>query len=135
MNRLLPVLILVLALPAHAEIFKWVDERGRTHFGEAPPEKYRKSAAPVATQPVNTIDGRILGKPSGRAAATSGPGETPAPVAPPALSDQERCASEHARFSASQSCFARYRNANGSLRAEASNNCENIPQPTCELQR
>jgi hypothetical protein len=52
-----------------------------------------------------------------------------------ALSEQERCAREHERFSASQPCFARYRNANGSLRAEASSNCENVAQPTCDLQR
>lgn len=29
---------LALALPAAAQVYKWVDEKGRTHYGEKPPE-------------------------------------------------------------------------------------------------
>lgn len=138
MKRFLPALLLLLALPAHAEIYKWVDEHGRTHFGEAPPEKYRKAAAPVATPPVNTIEGNVLGK--RRDGESTASAESPSTAAAPAptpvpLSDAARCAQEHERFSASQACFARYRNANGSLRAEASSNCESVAQPTCDPQR
>ena len=135
MRRILPALLLLLALPAQAEIYKWVDERGRTHFGEAPPERYRKSATAVSPSPLNTIDGQALGKPTARQPAAAGaPAEAPAPPSIPE-SDAARCAREHARFSESQACFARFRNANGSLRAEASTQCEAIPQPTCDPQR
>ena len=135
MTRILPALLLLLALPAHAEIYKWVDDRGRTHFGEAPPEKYRKSAAPVATPPVNTIEGKVLGKGRDREAGESGSASAATPPPEPRLSEAEQCARAHERFSASQACFARYRNANGSLKADAADKCEAIAQPTCDLQR
>ena len=37
------------ALAAHAQVFKWVDEKGRTHYGERPPEGVKSSevAKPV----------------------------------------------------------------------------------------
>jgi hypothetical protein len=37
-------LLLVIAFPAQAEIYKWVDEKGKTHFGDRVPEKYQKKA-------------------------------------------------------------------------------------------
>jgi hypothetical protein len=40
-------LLIVLACPAQAEIFKWVDENGKTHFGDRVPEKYQQKAANV----------------------------------------------------------------------------------------
>lgn len=135
MKRFLPALLLLLALPAHAEIYKWVDERGRTHFGEAPPEKYRKSATPVAPSPLNTIEGKVLGKRPDRELAPAGDTSTPAAPVVPQPSEAERCAAEHARYSASQACFARFRNANGSLKAEAAAHCANVPEPACELPR
>lgn len=40
---------LALALPAAAQVYKWVDEKGRTHYGEKPPEgvKAVEMGAPV----------------------------------------------------------------------------------------
>lgn len=142
MRHMLTALLLLLALPAQAEIYKWVDDQGRPHFGEAPPEKYRKSATVVSTPPVNTIEGKVLGKRSDReSAAPAAPAASPAAgtataaPATPAPSEAELCALEHERYSASQACFARFRNANGSLKADAAGQCENAPQPTCELKR
>jgi hypothetical protein len=50
-----PLLILAilaaLALPATAQVFKWVDEKGRTHYGEKPPEGVKATevgAAPAS---------------------------------------------------------------------------------------
>ena len=31
-------ILAALALPAAAQVYKWVDEQGRTHYGEKPPE-------------------------------------------------------------------------------------------------
>jgi hypothetical protein len=137
MRRILPALLLLLALPAHAEIYKWVDDQGRTHFGEAPPEKYRKSATSVSTTPLNTIQGGVLGRrpEAGKAASAPASSNTAPTPATPEPSESDRCALEHERFYISQACFARFRNANGSLKAEASTQCENVPQPTCSLPR
>lgn len=135
MKRLLPALLLLAVLPAHAEIFKWVDENGRTHFGEVVPDKYRKAATSMSPQPLNTIQGSALRGP-GRANGDEGhtptdAGERPAVPAPQSAADQ--CRARQERYRKSQECFARYRNANGSLRAEATQNCEDIPQPPpCE---
>lgn len=129
MKRLLPALLLLATLPAQAEIYKWVDEKGRTHFGEVVPDKYKKSATPMAAQPLNTIQGSALRGPSRPApAAEEAPPRQSAEVERP-LTEAERCRAEQARYSRSQSCFARYRNANGSLKSEAAENCENVPQP------
>lgn len=132
MKPLLPALLLLLAAaPAQAEIFKWVDEKGRTHFGETLPEKYRKSATTLTPQPLNTINGNTLRGPGGsdddRSAA---PAESPPADVPPVQSEKELCEARHLKFQQSQECFARYRNANGSLKVEASQNCENVEQPS-----
>lgn len=129
MKRLLPALLLLAALPVQAENYKWVDEKGRTHFGDVVPEKYRKSATPMATQPLNTIQGSALRGPSRLPAPAEERPATPAAEVERPLTEAERCRAEQARYSRSQACFARYRNANGSLKSEATQNCEDVPQP------
>lgn len=135
MKQLLPALLLCLAVaPAQAEIFKWVDEKGRTHFGEAPPEKYRKSATTLTPVPVNTIKGNELrGPDGGNDYRSNSPAEALPPEVPAAQSEKEQCEARQLTFRKSQECFARYRNANGSLKPEAYQNCENVEQPPpCE---
>jgi Domain of unknown function (DUF4124) len=48
MSRTLPALCLltVLALPADAQVYKWVDEAGVTHYGERPPQGRKAPALP-----------------------------------------------------------------------------------------
>jgi len=40
-------LILALALPVQAEVYKWVDDQGRTHYSNTPPESVAARAKPV----------------------------------------------------------------------------------------
>ena len=55
MKPYLPVLIaLVATVPAVAQTYKWVDERGVTNYGTKPPPG--KAAQPVDLQRQNTID-------------------------------------------------------------------------------
>lgn len=42
---LLPILMLLLALPAAADLFRWVDESGYVHYGDRP---HGRATAPVA---------------------------------------------------------------------------------------
>jgi len=37
---------LALAVPAFAQVYKWVDERGVTHYGERPPQGRKSSEVP-----------------------------------------------------------------------------------------
>ncbi|MGM0451026.1 MAG: DUF4124 domain-containing protein [Pseudomonadota bacterium] len=57
MRRLRQLLVLpaiVLALPASAEIYRWTDDTGETHFGANPPAGV--DAKPVSTARTNTIE-------------------------------------------------------------------------------
>ena len=129
MHRLLPILMLVAALPAQAEIFKWIDESGRTHFGEVVPDKYQKSATSLAPQPTNTIEGANLRGPGIKPTAT-------APATPPEPSAADKCLAEQERYRKSQDCLAAHRNANGSFRPEVLQNCEDVPKPPpCPFRR
>lgn len=55
MNALRTAFLLLLCLPAHAEIYKWTDENGRLHFGDKPTgkkaEMLEAPAAPAAATP------------------------------------------------------------------------------------
>ena len=52
---------------------------------------------------------------------------------PSATSDGKDCATLHRLYMESQACFSRYRNANGSIKAEAFDNCTPVidPNPVC----
>lgn len=134
MNRMLPLLLLVLAPAAWSgEIYKWVDEQGHTHFGEDVPAKYRKSSNKIDAQPLNIIQGGGLKVAPPAAPAddkTANAADENAKEKAPDPMASEACQAQMRRYRESQECFARYRNANGSLKAEASANCHQVMQPT-----
>ena len=74
-KALLPALALV-ALPAAAQMYKWVDEKGVTHYSEKPPADGRGKALDIKTQ-----DPRPAApKPSPKAAdAKAAPGKAATP--------------------------------------------------------
>jgi hypothetical protein len=45
--RFFIILVMLTALPVQAEIYKWVDEKGKTHFGDRVPQQYQKNAGNV----------------------------------------------------------------------------------------
>ena len=51
----LPALLLALAAPiASAQVYKWVDENGRIHYGEKPPQGSKASAVKPPAEAPNT---------------------------------------------------------------------------------
>jgi glutaredoxin len=46
--------VALLALPAHAQVFKWTDAQGRTHYGDKPPEDTKTQEVRV---PSKSYDG------------------------------------------------------------------------------
>ena len=56
------------ASPAYAQVFKWVDERGVTHYGERPPQGGKATEVPDK-----------LGTPGGVPPKSDAPAEAPAP--------------------------------------------------------
>ena len=49
--RILFLAALLVALGAQAQIYKWVDEKGVTHYGEAPPPDKKASKVEVPNNP------------------------------------------------------------------------------------
>ena len=54
LHHLLVLPAIALALPASAEIYRWTDDTGETHFGSNPPAGVE--ARPVSTTHTNTIE-------------------------------------------------------------------------------
>lgn len=43
----IPLLALLASAPAAAQVYKWVDEKGRTHYGERPPASGKSKEMPI----------------------------------------------------------------------------------------
>lgn len=50
---LMPIVFCALSSPAVAEIYKWVDEHGQTHYGEKPPEHRKSKQVYIRPAPVS----------------------------------------------------------------------------------
>ena len=140
-------------LPAHAsDIYRWVDETGRTHLSDVVPDRYKRSAVRVDPQsPEPTPAQRreaearaarerqraasIQPAASAVSAAGSLSAATAASAAPTGA--QADCETSRRRYRESQECFAPFRLANGAVRAEAFEHCTVVPDPsvTCGLPR
>lgn len=152
MNILKFYLVLVLGvlpctLYAADNIYRWVDEKGAIHYGDTVPDKYKDNATrkpELKDHPVidvtETVEQRrarqealdVLDIESGQNAPPANTESgTPTPAAP-ATGDLS-CEQQWEQYNASQACFAQYRNANGSIRAEAFQNCTVVAEPPrCE---
>lgn len=56
MRILLATLLIVAAVPAAADVYKWVDREGKVHYGDVPPPNSAARAIDVPTTPA--IEGR-----------------------------------------------------------------------------
>jgi hypothetical protein len=127
-------------------IYRWVDEKGVVHYGDTVPDQYkstatRKSELKDAQPTTNPGEEAAAQKARERARAVlerkpeeaapppvNGPAAT-APAAETIDTSKLSCEQQWARYNASQGCFAPFRNADGSIRAEAYDNCTQVPQP------
>lgn len=142
-TALLAAMLCALSGSGHgAELYRWVDEQGRTHFGDTVPERYRDKATRVgsSTPPTDAQRRDALERAARQRAAADAlaarksvppPRATGNAAAAPPTDPRQRCAYEKARYEASAECFAPFRNANGSLKPEAFEKCESVPMPDC----
>ena len=86
-----------------SDIFKWVDEKGRVHYGESVPEQYQRSATKLVLADAMASDG---------------------------LKDLS-CEARKRRYRESQECFAPYRTATGGIKRGAFQHCVELKQPMC----
>ena len=135
-----------------ADVYRWVDEKGKTHYSDTVPEKYRESA--VKTTPHQEPSDEQRREAEERAGAEKrkaserggeAPGQLSAPMnrgAPESRrvkADQPNgaadCEAQHRLYRESQACFNRYMLATGGIKEEAFKNCTEVadPTPTCGL--
>lgn len=130
------IFMLLLAPLANAsEIYKWIDENGKAHFGDVIPERYKKSSSRIDAKPVNTMESRHPKSGIERSQA----GQENSPPTPVATSkgkestrfksDAEKCREQMQKFQESEACFSRFRNTNGSVKDGAFQECEDIKRP------
>lgn len=149
--KTIAVLLLLIGIQqaAQAEVLKWVDENGRTHYGDVVPEKYRTPPKPVKLQDHTPSEAdREAARRRSEADKASLAAQS-APVAPqasaPSGQGKSRAVSECEKawqeYSASQACFQPYRMARGAARdggtgnalnAEAYKKCKEVPEPQCQ---
>jgi hypothetical protein len=141
--------ILFLALPfcvQAADLYRWVDEDGKTHFSDIVPEKYKKSAKrydsgqykvneadrkaaqerarQVAEHPVNKTAPQETAQDKQSISMDAPAKQQKKPVNP------NDCNALRQQYAESQACFSTFRNANGSVRGEAFERCVDVPDPS-----
>lgn len=141
-NRLAVAISVLLAcfiqLSAAAEIYSWVDERGKKHYGDRVPEKYRDQGNNVSVSPTNTFDGPAA-TPAPTAVYAPSPWDS-RPKPKPASKTASRqptatagsCKEQMLEYRRSQVCFARCQMQNGRINAAKCSGCKNMTKPRCE---
>ena len=133
-----------LSFAAHAaDIYRWVDENGRTHLADVVPDKYKATAVRVDSaqfeitpEQRREAQARVDREKAtlaeqARASVPQG-GTAPAGIgnASPASAPGSDCEALQRRYRESQECFAPFHNANGSLKVEANKVCKAVENPT-----
>ena len=137
----LAAVLALLGPAAGAEVWKWQDAQGVTHYGPEPPDDPHVKAEHVdlADSSVTDADRRAAEK---RVAddqavirrATGGPAlaRSARPVAArpaSAASAVPSCEEAWRRYNESYACFDPYRFGAGKIRPEAFQHCKEVPQP------
>jgi hypothetical protein len=125
------------------EVFKWVDENGKVHYGESVPERYKRNAKKVD---LTDVEGSSAQQEEAKARAARDKARaeslqrarerqadapqpaTALPAEVPMAGDE--CEEQMRKYLESQDCFAPYVNANGGgIKPEAFQHCTEIKQP------
>lgn len=107
---------------ACAQVYKWVDESGKTHFGDSPPpqakglKQVELKGVYISQEQRQEAEDRAA---RARAQAAVPPKATAPLPPPPQLTFQQQMAD----YRQSQECFSQFRNVNGSLRQQAYEVC------------
>jgi hypothetical protein len=118
----------VAAAPALAQVYKWVDERGVTHYGERPPRGSKAtevqnklaspppSRAPASPAQKGATGAGKSGEPTANPGPTGVPPPSPAPAAKAPLTPQEeKAAARKAECDSARTELARLRQGTRSI--------------------
>lgn len=143
LNRIAALLLLYsMSLAASAgEVFKWVDENGKVHYGDVLPDKYKQQAKKVDSADPGVTDAQRMeaearnAKEKKRAEALQKSREEkaeaePDPAPAPAPQVANDCEAQMNRYLASLACFDKFRNANArGAKPEGVEECQQVAQP------
>jgi hypothetical protein len=125
------------SLPVQAaEIYRWMDEKGKVHFSDSVPEKYKRSATQTDSRRYELSEAQLREKAqqaSRNAVVTQSAGSARPQGKQQAAASEEKqpdCATLRRQYLESQDCFGRFRNVNGSIKAEAFQHCTEVKDPT-----
>ncbi|MDO8903772.1 DUF4124 domain-containing protein [Hydrogenophaga sp.] len=144
---LLLVLFLGLGQTQASDIYRWVDESGRTHLSDVVPDRYKDTATRIDSRQYELTpeqqreaEQRVdLEKARARddKVAPSAVQEAPAPPlsTPPVKRPVERvtassdCATRWRLYRESEACFGPFRTVGGGIKPEAFDHCNEIASP------
>jgi hypothetical protein len=121
-----------------ADIFRWLDENGKVHYGDSVPERYKQKAKRVELKDVEPTGAQRPGAAGERARTESPRAREAGPTAPQSGSAQtpdatparaDGCEEQMKRYLDSLACFDAYRSAKGGIKPEAFQNCTEVKQP------
>ena len=145
-------LVLVLSqcsgLALAGDVYRWTDDKGKKHFGDQVPDKYRASSRLVDMSNVELTPAqrheaqqraaqdraaaRLTTNKAGPRDGVPTPGtSSPALPAKAVSSGETPCDLEWKKYSASSECFAPYMLAGGGIKAEAFSVCTEAKTPVC----
>ena len=134
-------ILLVANAGSSAEIYRWTDDKGEVHFGDAVPESAKASASKVDTSSSTISDaehsaGEARLERARKEIDRPERGARPAAVSPartPPGSSRTDCAAQWRAYNDSMACFDAFRMTSGAMRPEAFEKCESMVQPEpCE---
>jgi hypothetical protein len=132
-----------------ADIYRWVDDQGRTHLSDVVPDRYRDSATrtdsrryeltPEQQHEANerAAQERLRDAPVNPAASASPAAPTPTAATPAPLlkrpaervSATTSCTTWWRLYRESQECFGPFRTVGGGVKPEAFDHCNEIQSP------
>lgn len=133
--------LVAVAGTANAELFKWVDENGKTHYGDSVPERYQQKQQSLKVDKAPSQADRDAAlqriqkeKNAANALkaqrdAKAGAGGKPAKAVAGAPANETACQKEWRLFLDSKTCFEPFRTATGGIRAEAYQHCKEMIEP------
>jgi len=121
------------------DVFRWVDEAGKVHYGDQAPERYRSSQRKVqSNQAESTAADRSAAEAPTPRQKLAPPSAEPVPAGAPAIANQLRpspqvlCDAEWKRFLDSAACYGPFHVGRGGIRAEAVTACgPAVIAPSC----
>jgi hypothetical protein len=146
----LSIICCALPLVAHAtDIYRWVDDQGRTHFTDVVPERYKSVATKIDSRSFEPSEGARTEAAAGvarersqaefeaaqrarsQAAKTAAPpSSTSSASQPPRIASGEtECDRLWRAYRESEECFAPYMRRRGGTRVEAYQQCQQLPSP------